>query len=997
MECGIASIQDPDVCAWNGSQWKNAGNGSPTGTVVTGTATTEKASGYYGPYTWGNYSGISAEAGPDRVIESGDTARLGEMLQEHWDYDWTPTANVEQTDTGITRAWPSTTTKYFLEVEGENNCTATDSMVVYISVLPEDTVPATDHLAFIDNQGQYLHSDGSPANEVSHYNTRMLPTFFARSSGWSHVVPSFDGSTGDVLGKSRVDIDFTDCDEVEPLPLEEASTIYNFFLSHCPEGIIDVKSHKRLIYPELYPDIDLHVYNNGQFYKFYFVFRPGADPDTVSMLFTGVDAMLSGCQDTVYYLAGGQILILPQAEAYEMDGNGDLTPLNWDPGYSVTFAEAKVGFCEIGTYDTNETLVFKIDAEFSIAGGGGENRNREWSTYFYDDAYPAASEEITDVEVNDDGDLYAVGSTGSPDLYPVNAGFYPENAATWGPDYAGTDLFIARFSENYVAEIYTFFGSEGFENSNGLTLDASSNVYISGVNLGTGLPVSGSDIFESNFQGGVDGIIASFGPNLNVYNWGTYYGGSHYDFITDLTWNASAGLVVGGYTYSTDITAINSAGSYHEPSFQGGETDGIFATFNASTGECTWNTYFGDDGEDIVSGVILTQGKRFQFTGYTSSSPGDTPEVDPVTSGWDLVDPGSNAYVHALVGGTDATLGEFNDSRALMWLTCFGGDGDENKSVQLFGPEATWYNLSEIASKTIDSEVITVIGGTTDDDSNFELEDNAINGAYHQESYQGGRDGFVAKFVDRVLDHSTLFGGSDNEYIMDVGISESGHVFITGQAGAESAGNAWCAEPTAGEFPLCDNNTLYYYQDSPAGDVDVFLAGFDQDMSLYWSTPYGGALDPQWVSDWESAYGIAVDGDERVILGGTNGTLNFPTYDHDPLSELDWFQQGTINGAGAFLTAFTINPQVVGVGEQLSVSNSLIAHPNPTTGNLVISSKEIIHRVQVMDLLGRTVYEVQPDILGLAVTMDLSFLAKQAYVVMVTTVNNTQAIKVVLQ
>ena len=76
---------------------------------------------------------------------------------------------------------------------------------------------------------------------------------------------------------------------------------------------------------------------------------------------------------------------------------------------------------------------------------------------------------------------------------------------------------------------------------------------------------------------------------------------------------------------------------------------------------------------------------------------------------------------------------------------------------------------------------------------------------------------------------------------------------------------------------------------------------------------------------------------------------------------------------------------------------SLTVHPNPSTGNLVLSGKEIIQKVQVMDLLGRTVYEVQPDILGLAVTMDLSFLAKQAYVVMVTTVNNTQAIKVVFQ
>jgi hypothetical protein len=105
VACGIASISTPKICSWYPSgagQWRNLGNSSPTGTVVTGTGTTTKTTDNYGAFAWGNFSGIHADAGPDRVIAVGDSATIGIMTQPDWDYEWTPATYVLDDEDAIT-------------------------------------------------------------------------------------------------------------------------------------------------------------------------------------------------------------------------------------------------------------------------------------------------------------------------------------------------------------------------------------------------------------------------------------------------------------------------------------------------------------------------------------------------------------------------------------------------------------------------------------------------------------------------------------------------------------------------------------------------------------------------------------------------------------------------------------------------------------------------------------------------------------------------------
>jgi hypothetical protein len=193
VACGIASITTPKICAWStagSGQWKNLGNTNAAGTVVTGSARTTKTSEYYGPYTWGNFSGISAQAGPDRVIASGDSAHLGIMDQPAWDYEWTPATYVLDDEDAITRAWPTVKTDYILEVTGENGCIAKDTMTVFITTMPESE--GTSSLDFVVNNGQLIDTEGAPRADIGIYSHNASPMLYCAENALSFVQSKID-------------------------------------------------------------------------------------------------------------------------------------------------------------------------------------------------------------------------------------------------------------------------------------------------------------------------------------------------------------------------------------------------------------------------------------------------------------------------------------------------------------------------------------------------------------------------------------------------------------------------------------------------------------------------------------------------------------------------------------------------------------------------------------------------------------------------------------
>ncbi len=300
--------------------------------------------------------------------------------------------------------------------------------------------------------------------------------------------------------------------------------------------------------------------------------------------------------------------------------------------------------------------------------------------------------------------------------------------------------------------------------------------------------------------------------------WATYFGGSADDDALAVVVDGTKAVYIAGNTYSVDL--VTTTGAWQSSSH--GIDDGFIARFDTS-GQLIWSTYFGGEDEDVIESLALdTMGHLFA-SGQTQSTTG-------------IATPGAYQMFNAGGDYGDVFLAKFDTSGVLMWATYYGGDSsDENGRL------------------VTDLQGNIFVSGYTGSNNGI-----ATPGSY-QPVHGGGtpfyEDGFLAKFNtagNRLW--GTYFGGSGSDYINDIAISSHGEVYIHGTTSSTShiAANA-------------------VYQNTNAGLSDAFLAKFNNNGNIIWSTYYGG-------SEYETAGTISISGDTALYIGGvTNSDTGIAT------------------------------------------------------------------------------------------------------------------------
>ncbi|MCP4150007.1 MAG: hypothetical protein GY757_19835, partial [bacterium] len=120
------------------------------------------------------------------------------------------------------------------------------------------------------------------------------------------------------------------------------------------------------------------------------------------------------------------------------------------------------------------------------------------------------------------------------------------------------------------------------------------------------------------------------------------------------------------------------------------------------------------------------------------------------------------------------------------------------------------------------------------------------------ESLNGDSDAFISKISadGSEIVYSTYFGGSGDDQAWDIALTD-GNAYVTGYTGST-------------DFPV----SAYAYQEKPGGGLDVFLAGFNTNGQLLYSTYFGGSAD-----DFGSALEIY---DGRLCITGRTESTDFP-------------------------------------------------------------------------------------------------------------------------
>jgi hypothetical protein len=240
----------------------------------------------------------------------------------------------------------------------------------------------------------------------------------------------------------------------------------------------------------------------------------------------------------------------------------------------------------------------------------------------------------------------------------------------------------------------------------------------------------------------------------------------------------------------------------------------LFAMFLISFGALAQtcpqiSTYFGDSQIDEFKGICKDKKGNFYLLGNTTNS------ALPVTPG---------AFQTQLKGDYESFIVKLDSCGNIVWCTYFGTSGFER------GERIAYSNDSTI-----------VITGSTDGndlDTTFNCFQSQNNGTF---------DGYLAKFdLNGQPKWITYFGGTQADFSYAIDIDRSNNIIIGGTSLSPSL------------YPSSQS-----FQSNLAGAVDAFIAKFNKNGNLIFSTFYGG-------SSSEDIHDVGTDSDKNIVgIGGS--------------------------------------------------------------------------------------------------------------------------------
>src|SRR5581483_2345503 len=124
----------------------------------------------------------------------------------------------------------------------------------------------------------------------------------------------------------------------------------------------------------------------------------------------------------------------------------------------------------------------------------------------------------------------------------------------------GQNIFVAKFNSSGSSLLWgTYYGGGNSDLGDAIAIDASNNVYITGLTQSTsGIATIGT--YQTSNAGGQDAFVAKFNPTGSSLIWGTYYGGPSNDYAGNIALDAAGNVYITGVASST--TGIATAGAY---------------------------------------------------------------------------------------------------------------------------------------------------------------------------------------------------------------------------------------------------------------------------------------------------------------------------------------------------------------------------------------------------------------------------------------------------
>jgi hypothetical protein len=452
------------------------------------------------------------------------------------------------------------------------------------------------------------------------------------------------------------------------------------------------------------------------------------------------------------------------------------------------------------------------------------------------------------------------------------------STATWGTPkdaHAGNwDVFAAKLDSNGNPLWNTFMGTAGIDFSNGIAVDTSGNVYVTGMSTATwGTP-------KDAHAGSLDAFAAKLDSSGNRL-WNTFMGSGSDDHGNGIAVDTSGNVYVAGYSDATWGTPVNAhAGN-----------DEAFAAKLNSSGVLQWHTFMGSADDDQGNGIAVDTSGNVYVTGRSSVTWGapvnahtgggnddafaakiGEPEINIKYDATDIPDGGSYDFGLRNVGtDTDVTFTVENTGNADLTLTTpitIGGADAGEFSVQQqptspvsSGGTTTFtirYSPTSAGTKTASLSI-------DNDDSDEDPYDITLNGE--------------AKVV-YTLTIAAGTGGTTNPSPGLHSYDEGTEVSITATANAGYRFNDWTGDVPAGHE---SDNPVSIPMDS---DKSV-TANFAREYTLTIAAGTGGTTDPapgDYIYDEGTQVDVTATPDNGYRFDGWTGDVPAGHENDNPVS-----------------------------------------------------------------------------------------------------------------
>lgn len=270
------------------------------------------------------------------------------------------------------------------------------------------------------------------------------------------------------------------------------------------------------------------------------------------------------------------------------------------------------------------------------------------------------------------------------------------------------DGVLIQFSNDGKLLYSSYFGGVYDDFYEGIVVDSEDNIIVSGYSSSYNYYTT-NDAFQKNLLGLTNAVLTKFSQQKNVI-WSTFFGGSSYDYGSNLAIDSDDNLYQFGYTSSDNLPTT---ANVYQQKFGGG-SDCYLAKFD-NKGEFHWVTYIGGSDFESETATIYTQ-----FGDVACSKSGQIAFAAKTISK-DLKTT-SDAFQKTAQGLLDGLFGIMNPDGTAATISYLGGSKID------YALDIDFYQDSML-----------VIGGVS------ESPDFPIKKGF-QSAFGGIRDGFIVKF-----------------------------------------------------------------------------------------------------------------------------------------------------------------------------------------------------------------------------------------------------------